>query len=325
MDIIITGSIAYDYIMRFPGKFTDHLIGDQLHQVSLSFLVDDMTKHWGGVAANIAFNAAMLGLETRLLGTVGRDFPDYRRWLETAGVNTGIVQQIDEVFTASFFVNTDLENNQIASFYTGAMAYAKNFLLADVYDSTPDLVVISPNDPAAMLNLAQECRSRKIRFIADPSQQIPRFDGEQLRAATDGAYALIVNAYETEVMCKKTGQTIDELCRSFEILVITQGARGADIYSGGELISVPTFPVTTIKDPTGAGDAFRAGFLRGLAANWPLRLCGMVGSLCAAYVLEQVGTQNHSFTISEFVQRFRQHADDQGLLDTLLEPVNSRR
>lgn len=325
MDIIITGSIAYDYLMRFPGRFADHLIGDHLHQISLSFLVDDMTKHWGGVAANIAFNTAMLGLRTRLMGTVGRDFPDYRRWLEDAGVDTSTVQQIDEVFTASFFVNTDLDNNQIASFYTGAMAYAKDFLLADVYSSDPDLVVISPNDPAAMLNLAQECRERQIRFVADPSQQIPRFDGDQLRAMTEGAFALIVNAYESEVLCKKTGQTIDDLHRSFEILVITQGARGAHIYHHGEREEVPAFPVNKIQDPTGAGDAFRAGFLRGLAANWPLKLCGMVGSLCAAYVLEQIGTQNHSFTLPEFVQRFRQHADDQGLLDSMLEPVNSRR
>jgi adenosine kinase len=321
MDIIITGSIAYDYLMRFPGRFTDHLISEHLHQVSLSFLVDDMTKHWGGVAANIAFNAAMLGLKTRLMGTVGRDFADYRRWLEAAGVDTSTVRQIDEVFTASFFVNTDLDNNQIASFYTGAMAFAKEYSLADVYPAQPDLVVISPNDPAAMINLAEECRTRNIPFMADPSQQIPRFDGEQLRASTDGAYALIVNAYEAEVMCKKTGQTLDDLRRNFEILVITRGARGAQIYHRGDLTEVSAFPVEEIKDPTGAGDAFRAGFLRGLAAGWPLQLCAQIGSLCASYVLEHVGTQNHTFTLPEFVARFRQHADDDGLLDALLEPA----
>lgn len=324
MDIIISGSIAYDYLMRFPGRFTDHLIGDQLHQVSLSFLVDDMTKHWGGVAANIAFNAARLGLPTRLMGTVGRDFQDYRRWLEDAGVDTSTVRQIDEVFTASFFVNTDLDNNQIASFYTGAMAYARNFSLGDVYAGHPDLVVISPNDPDAMTCLADECRARGIRFVADPSQQIPRFDGNQLRAVTDGAYALIINAYEAEILTKKTGQTIEDLRQNFEILTITQGARGAHIYHHGNLIEVPAFPVAEIKDPTGAGDAFRAGFLRGLADNWPLKLCGMVGSLCAAYILEGVGTQHLSFTPVEFVERFRQHADDEGLLDSLLESVKVR-
>ncbi|MBZ0299165.1 MAG: carbohydrate kinase family protein [Anaerolineae bacterium] len=323
MDIIITGSIAYDYLMRFPGRFTDHLIGDQLHQISLSFLVDDMTKHWGGVAANIAFNAALLGLKTHLLGTVGRDFPDYRQWLESVGVDTSTVRQIDEVFTASFFVNTDLDNNQIASFYTGAMAYARNFAIADVYEREPDMVIISPNDPAAMVQLAQECRTRGIRFIADPSQQIPRFDGAQLRATTEGAYALIVNAYETEVMCKKTGQSVEDLRRQFEVLVITQGARGAHIYHHGELTEVPAFPVDEIRDPTGAGDAFRAGFLRGIASGWPLHLCGLVGSLCASYVLEHVGTQYHSFTLPEFITRFREYADDEGLLDSLLVPLST--
>jgi adenosine kinase len=325
MDIIITGSIAYDYLMRFPGRFSDHFINDQLHQISLSFLVDDMTKHWGGVAANIAFNAAMLGLRTHLMGTAGRDFADYRLWLESIGVDTSTVRQIDDVFTASFFVNTDLDNNQIASFYTGAMAYAKNYSLADVYNAPPDLVVISPNDPEAMVRLANECRERGIRFMADPSQQIPRFDGSQLRSIIDGAHILIVNAYEAEVLCKKTGQQIGDLLRQFEILVITHGARGALIYNEGKVIEVPVFPVDEIRDPTGAGDAFRGGFLRGYAANLPLKLCGMIGSLCAAYVLEQTGTQNHSFSLPEFVQRFRQHADDEGALDVLLESASVPR
>lgn len=325
MDIIITGSIAYDYLMRFPGRFTDHLLSDQLHQISLSFLVDDMTKHWGGVAANIAFNAAMLGLRTRLMGTAGRDFADYRLWLESAGVDTSTVRQINDVFTASFFVNTDLDNNQIASFYTGAMAYAKHYTVADVYGGVPDLVVISPNDPDAMVRLAIECRERGIRFMADPSQQIPRFDGEQLRTIINGAHILIVNAYEAEVLCKKTGQQIGDLLRQFEILVITHGSRGALIYQQGSVIEVPVFPVNEIRDPTGAGDAFRGGFLRGYAAGWPLKLCGMVGSLCAAYVLEQTGTQNHSFSLPEFVQRFRQHADDEGALDLLLEAASTPR
>jgi adenosine kinase len=325
MDIIITGSIAYDYLMRFPGRFSDHFLTDQLHQISISFLVDDMTKHWGGVAANISFNAAMLGLRTHLMGTVGRDFPDYRLWLENAGVDTSTVRQIDEVFTASFFVNTDLDNNQIASFYTGAMAYAKNYGVTDVYSSKPDLVVISPNDPDAMIRLANECRERGVRFMADPSQQIPRFDGDQLRSIINGAHILIVNAYEAEVLCKKTNQQIGDLLRQFEIVVITHGPRGALIYTEGKVIEVPVFPVETILDPTGAGDAFRGGFLRGYAANMPLKLCGMMGSLCAAYVLEQTGTQNHNFTVQEFIQRFRQNADDEGALDVLLESVNVTR
>ncbi|MCS7069991.1 MAG: PfkB family carbohydrate kinase, partial [Anaerolinea sp.] len=153
MNIIVTGSIAYDYLMRFPGKFTDHIDPENLHQVSLSFLVDEMTRHWGGVAANISFTMGLLNLRPKLFGTVGRDFGDYRLWLERAGVDCSIVQQLDDVYTASFFVNTDIENNQIASFYSGAMAHARNYALCDVLTEKPDIVVISPNDPVAMVNL----------------------------------------------------------------------------------------------------------------------------------------------------------------------------
>lgn len=318
MQIIITGSIAYDYLMRFPGRFTDHLIDGQLHQLSVSFLVEDMTKHWGGIAANIAYNAALLGLRPRLMGTVGRDFGEYRQWLESAGVDTSTVRQIDEVFTASFFANTDLENNQIASFYAGAMTYAKNYSLADVHEDKPDLVVISPNDPDAMLKIADECRQRDIRFICDPSQQVARFDSDQMRECMQGAYALVVNAYEAEMISKKTDQSVDSLCEQFETVIITRGKQGAHIYDHGKPIAIPAFPVSEIKDPTGAGDAFRGGFIRGLAAGWPLELCGMVGSLCASYALEHIGTQNHRFDCTKFVQRFRQTADDNGILDELI-------
>lgn len=319
MNIIITGSIAYDYLMRFPGNFTDHFIHDQLHQVSLSFLVDDMTKHWGGVAANIAYTMALLGMKPKLMGTVGRDFPDYRKWLEDTGVDCSTVRQIDEVFTASFFVNTDLENNQIASFYTGAMAYARNYSLADVHEGKPDLVVISPNDPVAMMKLANECRERGIKFLYDPSQQVPRLSGEELTQSMKGAHAMIVNAYEAEIICNKTGYTIDDLRKNIEILVITQGKHGSHVYLNGDLIFIPVFPVNNIKDPTGAGDAYRGGFLRGLAAGWPIKLAGQVGALCATYVLEQTGTQNHRYTLPEFVTRFRSHFDDEGLLDSLIQ------
>lgn len=323
MNIVITGSIAYDYLMRFPGRFTDHFLQDQLHQVSLSFLVEDMTKHWGGVAANIAFTTALLGLRPHLMGTVGRDFSDYRNWLESVGVNTSTVRQIDEVFTASFFCNTDTENNQIASFYAGAMSYAKDYRLADVSSSKPDLVVISPNDPTAMIQLTDECREHGIPFVYDPSQQVPRLSGAELAHSMQGAHAMIVNAYETEIICNKTGQTIDDLRRQIDILVVTQGKHGCTIYLNGDVIKIEAFPVDEIKDPTGAGDAFRGGFLRGMAAGWQFDLCAQVGSLCASYVLEQIGTQNHRFTLSQFVERFRSHYDDKGQLDALFETAAS--
>jgi adenosine kinase len=321
MNIILTGSIAYDYLMRYPGRFTEHFLRDELHQVSLSFLVEEMTKHWGGVAANVAYTLALLGMRPKLMGTVGRDFPDYRRWLESAGVDCSTVRQIDDVFTASFFANTDLDNNQIASFYAGAMSYAKDYRLADAFDGIPDLVMISPNDPQAMTNLAQECRDRGIKFIYDPSQQVPRLTGEELRRDMAGAYAMVVNAYEAGVICNKTKMTMDDLRKEVDILVVTQGKRGSHIYTPDEFIEVPVFPEVHIKDPTGVGDAYRAGLIRGIVSGWSLKTSALVGSLCATYVLEQVGTQSHSFELLEFVNRFREYFDDEGVLDQLLQPT----
>jgi adenosine kinase len=318
MDIIVTGSIAYDYLMRFPGRFTDHLMREKLDQVSLSFLVDDMSKHWGGNGANIAYTLALFGQKPKVFGTAGRDFGDYRLWLERAGVDCSTVQQIDDVFTASFFANTDLDNNQIASFYSGAMAYARNYRLADVYDGTPDLVVISPNDPQAMMNLAEECRQRGIRFVADPSQQVPRLSGDELRQMISGAYLLVANAYETEMILSKTGMSLNDLRGRIDLMVVTHGKSGSQIFQGGEVIDVPVFAPKEIKDPTGVGDAYRSGLLTGIAQGWPLKLAGEVGALCATYVLEQVGTQSHHFTVSDFIQRFRTQFDDGGLLDELL-------
>jgi adenosine kinase len=323
MNIVVTGSIAYDYLMRFPGRFVDHLIKEELHQVSVSFLVDEMTKHWGGVAANICYSMGLLGLNPKLMGTAGRDFPDYRLWLEQVGVDTSTVKQLDDVFTASFFVNTDLDNNQIASFYTGAMAYARDYALADAMNGLPDLVLISPNDPVAMCNLADECRTRNIPFIYDPSQQVPRLTGEELYRDMQGARAMIVNAYEAQIICKKTELTLDDLRNEVEVLVITQGKDGSHIYTNGERLDVPVFPPQAIKDPTGVGDAFRAGFVYGMSQDWPLELAGQVGALCATYVLEQVGTQSHRFTLDEFIARFRGVFEDNGHLDAMLEAAGS--
>lgn len=323
MQIIATGSIAYDYLMRFPGKFSEHLLAEHLENVSLSFLVDDMTKHWGGVAANIAYSMALLGLRPKLMGTVGRDFPDYRQWLESHGVDCSTVKQIDSVFTASFFCNTDIENNQIASFYAGAMGLAGDYTLAEAYDGHPDLVIVSPNDPRAMSNIAAECRERGFRFIYDPSQQVPRLTGEELARDLAGAHVLMTNKYESEVICQKTGLSLDDIRRMVDILVITDGKKGSTIYDNrGDKPThseVGAFPTSDIKDPTGGGDAYRAGFIYGLVNDWPLEVAAQVGSLSATYCIEQVGTQTHHYTPAEFVARYRRHYDDDGVLNTLLE------
>ena len=318
MQTVITGSIAYDYLMRFPGHFKEAFVADAMEHISLSFLVDDMTKHWGGVAANIAFTMAKLGATPKLMGTVGRDFGDYREWLESNGVDCSTVIQIDKVFTASFFANTDNDNNQLAFFYGGAMNLARNYSLTDAMSDTPDLVIVSPNDPVAMVNLTQECRDRNIKFIYDPSQQVPRLSGEELKQGMEGAYLMVVNAYEASVISEKTGLSLDDLRKTIDILIITKGEDGSKIYTNGDILEIDAFAPKKIKDPTGAGDAYRAGLIAGIIKGLPLSLSAQIGALCATYALEFVGTQNHNFTVDDFVKRFREYADDEGQLDILL-------
>lgn len=319
MDILITGSIAYDYLMRFPGYFKEALVSDSLDKISLSFLVHDMTRHQGGVAANIAYSMALLGGRPRLMGTVGQDFGDYRRNLEAIGVDTSTTIELSHLFTASFFANTDLDNNQIASFYAGAMGDAGKYRIGDVTNHNPDLVVISPNTPDAMTNIAHECRERAIPYLYDPSQQTPRTDGDTLRECIDSCDILAVNEYEWELVQQKTGLTRANVLQHGATLIVTKGKHGADIYSGDEYVHIPAVNGVTVADPTGGGDAFRGGILRGLqlAGSWEFN--GQIGALMAAYAIEVVGTQNHRFERTEFVKRFRQHFDDKGLLDSLLD------
>ena len=318
MQTLVTGAIAYDYLMRFPGRFREHFLSDELHDMSLSFLVDDMTKHWGGTAANIAFCMARLGMRPKLMGTVGQDFGDYRQWLESNGVDCSTVIQLDDVFTASFFSNTDVDNSQLAFFYGGAMNRGRDYRIEDVTDDKPDLVVISPNDPVAMVSLCEECRQRGLPFMYDPGQQVARLNGDELACGMQGAYVLVVNLYEARIIYEKTGLGLDDLRERADIVIITESEKGSRIYTDGQVIEVGAFAPRTIADPTGAGDAYRAGLILGMSQGFPLKLSAQIGALNATYVLEVVGTQNHNFTMSEFVQRFRSLADDGGKLDSLL-------
>ena len=296
---LVTGAIAYDYLMRFPGKFREHFLSDELHDMSLSFLVDDMTKHWGGTAANIAFCMAKLGMRPKLMGTVGQDFGDFRQWLESSGVDCSTVIQLDDVFTASFFSNTDIDNSQLAFFYGGAMNRGRDYRIADVTNEKPDLVVISPNDPVAMVNLCEECRQRDLPFMYDPGQQVARLNGDELACGMHGAYVLVVNLYEARIIYEKTGLGLDDLRERAEIVIITESEKGSKIYKGDQVIEVGAFAPRSIADPTGAGDAYRAGLILGMSQGFPLRLSAQVGALNATYVLEVVGTQNHNFTMAE--------------------------
>lgn len=318
MKVVISGSIAFDYLMRFPGRFREHLIEGKLDRISVSFLVETLVRERGGSGANIAYNLALLGERPILMGTAGSDFADYRAWLEVNGVDTSAVRVIPEEFTASFFANTDSENNQIGSFYTGAMAYSRGYRLAEAVPDKPDLVVIAPNDPVAMSELADECCESGVPFMFDPSQQVIWLDADVLRHGADRCSILIVNEYEWAMIAKKTGLTRDELVEQGKTLIVTHGSEGSHIYAGGEHIVVPVFPVARVADPTGVGDAYRAGLLKGIACGFGWELCGQLGSVAAAYVLEHNGTQNHTYTLPEFVERFRTAFDDQGALDAWL-------
>lgn len=318
MAIILTGSIAYDYLMSFPGYFKDQIIPEKLNTISLSFLVDVMIKQRGGVAPNIAYTLALLGEKPKLMATVGEDFEDYRKWLEECGIDTAMVKKVDGKFTASFFVNTDLSNNQIASFYTGAMADAASLTLADFSKGEADYVVISPNDPNAMKKYVEECLTLKIPYLYDPGQQVARNDHDDLCRGAEEAQALFVNEYEFDLLKKHTCLSQQQMVDRIPLVVVTLGEKGAEIFDNGKKYEIGIVPAGKILDPTGVGDAFRGGFLRGYRLGFDLKTCGQMGALAATYCLEQKGTQNHFFTIPEFIARYRQNFDDQGTLDQML-------
>jgi adenosine kinase len=316
MDIVITGSVAFDYLMQFPGRFREQILPEKLDTISLSFLVDTLTRRRGGTAPNIAYTLALLGGRPRVLAAVGEDFAEYRGFLEKAGVDTRLMEVVSGKYTASFFATTDRDHAQIATFYTGAMADASRLSLKGVRPR-PDLVTISPNDPGAMQKTASECREMGIPFLYDPSQQVARLEGSDLLRDLEGARFLFVNDYEFGLICKKTGCDPAQMLRHVETIIVTRGADGASIYDGGREIAVPVFPADRITDPTGVGDAFRGGFLTAYGRGWDWKLCGEMGALAATYCLEQTGPQGHAFTTREFVGRFRRHFDDGGILSAL--------
>ena len=302
MSIVVTGSIAFDYLMSFPGRFTEHFLPEHMSRVSLSFLVDSMDKRRGGCAPNIAYTLALLGESPRLMGTAGQDFADYRQWLEAAGVDTSLVQQVPGKFTASFFCSTDVEGNQIASFYTGAMANAGELSFRTVDQCR--LAIVSPNDPGAMLQYAEECRALSIPYIWDPGQQCARMTGEELYDGLVGAALVVCNDYEFELIRQKTGLGEEGVLERARSLVITRGEHGCTIFENGGRTDVPAVPPTRIVDPTGVGDAFRGGFMKGLAKGADHVVSAKMGAVAAAYALEHLGGQSHAYSWQEFRQRF---------------------
>ncbi len=308
MRILLTGSVAIDYLMTFPGYFKEHILPDRLATISLSFLVDSLETRYGGIASNIAYAMALLGEKPGLWAAVGEDFSEFRSFLQNTGVDTAGAREFPGVKTASFFVNTDRDNNQIASFYPGAMAYAGQMSLKSL-ELVPDLVVISPNDPEAMRLYVRECKMLGINYFFDPSQQIVRMSKDDLIEGIEGSTGLFGNDYEAALVENITGMNpmqiaAREAAPDGFINVVTRGPDGAEIYVNGEKLLVPVVSPSALVDPTGVGDAFRGGFLTGLARGKSLQTCGKMGALIAAYCLENLGTMGYSFTPSGFSSRF---------------------
>lgn len=305
MSIVVTGSIAYDYLMSFPGAFTEHFLPEHMHRVSLSFLVDTMDKRRGGCAPNIAYTLALLGERPVLMATAGEDFGEYRQWLEAAGIDTRHVKQVAGKFTASFFCSTDLHNNQIASFYTGAMADAGQLSFRNVEDCR--LAIISPNDPEAMVQYAAECRALGIRYVFDPGQQCARMSGEELKEGAVGAYVVICNDYEFELLRQKSGLEEADILATADALIVTKGEHGSTIITVRDRINVPAVEPHRIVDPTGVGDAYRGGLLRGLSLGLSFQHSAQIGSVAATYALEHLGGQSHAYSWHEFRDRYESH------------------
>ncbi|GIJ68728.1 carbohydrate kinase family protein [Virgisporangium ochraceum] len=314
MKIAVTGSIATDHLMHFPGRFAEQLLPDQLHKVSLSFLVDDLVVRRGGIGPNICFGLAQLGVAAALVGAVGSDFAEYRSWLERHGVDCGSVLVSETAHTARFVCTTDDDLCQIASFYAGAMAEARNIELQPTAARLGglDLVLISPNDPVAMVRHTEESRERGYAFVADPSQQLARMSGAEARQLIDGAAYLITNDYEADLLRSKTGLTDADLLGLVGVHITTLGAQGVRIV-GRDLpapIEVPAAREVQILDPTGVGDGFRAGFFAGVSWGLSLERSAQVGALLATMVLETVGPQEYVLRGDEFAKRLAESYGD---------------
>jgi len=302
--IIVAGSIAFDNIMEFPGYFKDQIIPEKINELSISFLVKSLKKVKGGSAPNIAYNLALIGQKAEVFGTVGGDFEEYRQWLESNGIGTGLIKVREDDFTASCFITTDLSNNQITGFYPGAMAYDIHLSMHDVEMDDVSMVVIAPTEPAAMSKWCNELKTIGIPYLYDAGMQIPRLSSQELVEGILGARIAIFNEYEFEMMNKKTGLNADDILNTVEILVITKGVKGSVLMSGNEKVHVPAATPKRIIDPTGAGDAYRAGLLKGYFEEAGLETMGRYASISAVYAVEHKGATEHCYTIDEFYNRY---------------------
>lgn len=304
--ILITGSLAFDHIMNFPGKFTEHILPDKIHMLNASFLVEDMKKSFGGTAGNIAYSLSLLGIRTAILAIAGEDFETYKEFLEKNEIDTSYIKLVNNLYTSTAFGITDSRDNQIWGFYAGADTMTDHLSICDISGKI-DFGIVAPHNPRAMIKFAREYQQEKINYLFDPGMQLPWFTGADLRAAFKGAKIIIGNDYEVSVMEKKIEAPLSNFSREGKIVVTTLGEQGSRIVSNGETINIRAARVRSACDPAGAGDAYRSGFLAGYLRGFPLQTCGQMGSITAAYTVEKFGTTTHSFTISDFMRRYKEN------------------
>lgn len=303
MKTLVTGSMAFDTIMVFEDQFKNHILPDQTHILNVAFLVPEMTRHNGGCAGNIAYTLAMLGGEPLIMATVGEDFAAYASYLDDLGLSREFVTEVPGTFTAQAFITTDIDNNQIIAFHPGAMNHAHANKIGDASDI--ELGIVGPDGREAMIQHSAQFADLGIPFVFDPGQGLPMFDGADCLTFLEQATYAIVNDYESQMLLEKTGLSFEQLASKVEALIVTRGGAGSEIYVDGGKLSIPAAPVSAVVDPTGCGDAYRAGVLFGLSKGYAWEVCGQLGALCGAIKIESSGTQNHKFTATQFAERFK--------------------
>lgn len=305
--ILIGGSIAYDNIMEFPGLFKEHILPERINSLNISFLVETLKKVRGGTAPNIAYNLALVGEKPSIFGTAGKDFNEYRDWLIENGVETKYIRILEDDFTANCFITTDMSNNQITGFYPGAMSRDNEISLKKIDLSEISLIIIAPTEPDAMIKWVKECQEIDFPYLYDPGMQIPRLSGHELIKGILGAKIAIFNEYEYNLMVEKTALSREEILNNVDLLVETLGAKGANLWTKKERIHVPAAKPHHVVDPTGAGDAFRAGLLKGYFANEKLEVIGRYANVSAVYAVEHKGGSGHKYTMEEFNKRYKEN------------------
>ena len=298
--IFVSGSLAFDRIMNFPGYFKDNILPDKIHNLNVSFNIEKLEERYGGTAGNIAYNLSLLNLEPVIIGSAGKDFDKYKKYLEEKNIGLDGLKIVEDDFTAAAHIITDKSNNQITGFHMGAMTADTEYNIKQ-----GDLLIISPGNIHDMLRYQDQAQAINMPYIFDPGQTLPFFQPEELKALVNGAKVLITNDYELELVIKKTGYSKEDILEIVEILVTTNGEKGSTIQKKDDIIEIPCAKPEQVLDPTGAGDAYRAGFIYGLVNDMDLEICGRLGSITAVYAVEKYGTQEHSYSLEEFKIRYK--------------------